>query len=100
TAVAPATDPANMHYLTGYEAWLCHVHQVLIVMTEDAEPIWIGRGMDANAAKIATGLQHDNIIPYTDDYVQSTVKPPKDFVADIIKEKGKANKTIAAEYDT
>lgn len=94
------TDPANMNYLTGYDAWSFYVHQVLIVMTDYAEPIWIGRGMDANAAKITTWLQHDNIIPYTDDYVQSTVKHPMDFVADIIKEKGKANKTIAAEYDT
>src|SRR5699024_9736617 len=93
------TDPANMNYLTGYDAWSFYVHQVLIVMTDQTEPIWIGRGMDANAAKITTWLQHDNIIAYTDDYVQSTIKHPMDFVADIIKEKGKANKTIAAEYD-
>src|SRR5699024_7871841 len=93
------TDPANMNYLTGYDAWSFYVHQVLIVMTDQTEPIWIGRGMDANAAKITTWLQHDNIIAYTDDYVQSTLKHPMDFVAEIIKEKGKANKTIAAEYD-
>lgn len=93
------TDPANMNYLTGYDAWSFYVHQVLIVMLDEAEPIWIGRAMDASAAKITTWLQHDNIIPYTDDYVQSTVKHPMDFVADIIKEKGRTNKTIAAEYD-
>src|SRR5690625_316667 len=77
------TDPANMNYLTGYDAWSFYVHQVLIIMIDQEEPIWIGRGMDANAAKITTWLQHDNIIPYTDDYVQSTVKHPMDFVADI-----------------
>ena len=93
------TDPANMNYLTGYDAWSFYVHQVLIIMIDQEEPIWIGRGMDANAAKITTWLQHDNIIPYTDDYVQSTVKHPMDFVADIIKDKRKENKTIAAEYD-
>lgn len=93
------TDPANMNYLTGYDAWSFYVHQVLIVMVDEQEPIWIGRGMDASAAKITTWLQDDNIVAYTDDYVQSTVKHPMDFVADIIKDKGKGNKVIAAEYD-
>src|SRR5699024_10762533 len=81
------TDPANMNYLTGYDAWSFYVHQVLIVMTDQTEPIWIGRGMDANAAKITTWLQHDNIIAYTDDYVQSTLKQPMYFVAEIITAK-------------
>jgi len=48
------TDPANMNYLTGYDAWSFYVHQVLIVMTDQTEPIWIGHGMDAKAAKITT----------------------------------------------
>src|SRR5699024_7411120 len=94
------TDPANMNYLTGYDAWSFYVHQVLIVMTDYAEPISIGRGMDANAAKITTWLQHENIIPYTDEHLQSTVQHPMDLLAEIMKEERKANKTIAAEYDT
>src|SRR5690625_2475628 len=93
------TDPANMNYLTGYDAWSFYVHQMLIVMLDEAEHIWIGRGMDARAAQLTTWLHHDNIIAYTDDYVQSTIKHPMDFVEDIIKRKMKANRIIAAEYD-
>lgn len=93
------TDPANMNYLTGFDAWSFYVHQLLIVIAEEEEPIWIGRGIDASAAEITTWLDSKNILPYSDDHVQSTVKHPMDFVANIIKEKGLSNKTIAAEYD-
>lgn len=94
------TDPANMNYLTGFDGWSFYVHQCLIVMADQDQPIWVGRGQDANAAKLTTWLSEENIRPYTDDYVQSTVKHPMDFVADIIKEKGYQNKTIATEMDT
>lgn len=93
------TDPANMNYLTGFDAWSFYVHQLLIVIAEEEEPIWVGRGIDASAAEKTTWLSSQNIIPYTDDYVQSTIKHPMDFVANILEEKGQANKTIAAEYD-
>lgn len=93
------TDPANMNYLTGFDAWSFYVHQLLIVIAEEEKPIWIGRGIDASAAGITTWLDSKNILPYSDDHVQSTVKHPMDFVATIIEEKGLSNKTIAAEYD-
>ncbi len=82
------TDPANMNYLTGFDGWSFYVHQCLIVMVDQEQPIWVGRGQDGNAARLTTWLDDDNIYPYTDDYVQSLVKHPMDFVADIIKEKG------------
>lgn len=93
------TDPANMNYLTGFDAWSFYVHQLLIVIADEEEPIWVGRGIDASAAEITTWLKKENIIPYSDNYVQSTVRHPMDFVANIVEEKGQANKTIAAEYD-
>src|SRR5690625_7994398 len=55
------TDPANMNYLTGFDAWSFYVHQLLIVMIDEDEPIWIGRGIDASAAEITTWLHKDNI---------------------------------------
>jgi ectoine hydrolase len=93
------TDPANMNYLSGYDGWSFYVHQLLIVIIDEEQPIWIGRGQDANAAKVTTWIDTDNIIPYTDDYVQSTVKHPMDFVSDILKEIGQANRTIGVEMD-
>ncbi len=93
------TDPANMNYLTGFDAWSFYVHQLLIVIADEDEPIWVGRGIDASAAAITTWLSRDNIIPYPDDYVQSALKHPMDFVADIIRYKGRESRVIGAEYD-
>ncbi|MFD1415678.1 M24 family metallopeptidase [Oceanobacillus jeddahense] len=93
------TDPANISYLTGFNAWSFYVHQLLIVIDQEEEPIWAGRRIDASAAQITTWLSNENILPYSDDHVQSTRKHPMDFVAGILKEKGQSNKTIAAEFD-
>ncbi|PAV30847.1 ectoine hydrolase DoeA [Virgibacillus profundi] len=93
------TDPANMNYLTGYDAWSFYVHQVLAVMIDEDQPIWIGRGQDASAAMHTTWLDADHIIPYADHYVQSTVRHPMDFVGDLLKEKKRDKQTIAVELD-
>jgi ectoine hydrolase len=93
------TDPANMNYLTGYDGWSFYVHQLLVVMLDADEPIWIGRGQDGNGAKMTTWLKHENIISYTDDYVQSETKHPMDFVADLLKAKGKGKSTIGVEME-
>ena len=93
------SQPANMNYLTGYDGWSFYVHQGLIVSLDQDEPIWVGRGMDGNGAKLTTFLSHENIRSYADDYVQSEVKHPMMFVADIIKEKGWGRKSIGVEMD-
>ncbi|WSI03447.1 M24 family metallopeptidase [Sedimentibacter sp. MB31-C6] len=94
------TDPANMNYISGFDGWSFYVHQCLIIMADQDEPIWVGRGQDANAARLTSWINEENIRPYTDDYVQSLIKHPMDFVSDIIKEKGYENKKIATEMDT
>lgn len=94
------TDPANMNYLTGYDGWAFYVHQLVILIIDEEEPIWVGRGMDANAAKVTTWLNHKHIIPYPDDYVHNTVKHPMDFVSGILTEIGQANRVIGVEMDT
>jgi ectoine hydrolase len=92
-------DPANMNYLTGYDGWSFYVPQVVVVNIDEEEPVWIGRGMDANGAKHTTFLSHTNIFGYPDDYVQSLLKHPMNFVADILKEKGWESKAIGVEMD-
>lgn len=94
------TDPANINYLSGYDGWSFYVHQMLIVIIDEEQPFWIGRGQDANGAKVTSWLDESHIIPYTDDYVQSTVKHPMDFVSSILKEIGQGNRTVGVEMDT
>jgi len=93
------SQPANMNYLTGYDGWSFYVHQGVIVSLDKKDPIWIGRSMDANGARITTFLEDEDIRGYADDYVQSKLKHPMQFVADIIKKKKWDNKTIAVEMD-
>jgi Xaa-Pro dipeptidase len=95
-----ATNPANMCYLTGYDGWSFYVHQLVVVPIEDEAPIWVGRGMDANAARVTTYLKPENIHGYPDDYVQSTAKHPMDYVADLLKEKGWEARAIGVEMDS
>ena len=45
------------------------------------EPIWYGRGQDANGAKRTAYLGHENIIGYADHYVQSTERHPHQHLA-------------------
>ena len=93
------SDPANMNYLTGYDGWSFYVHQGLVIALDHDEPIWWGRGMDGNGAKLTTWLKHENIRPYNDDYVQNIFKHPMSFVADIIREHGWDAKNLGVEMD-
>jgi len=92
------SDPSNMAWLTGYDGWSFYVHQAVMVPPE-GEPIWFGRGQDANGAKRTAYLSHDNIIGYPDNYVQSTERHPMDFLSNIIAERGWDRLTIAVEMD-
>jgi len=94
-----ATDPANMNYLSGYDGKSFYVPQGLILKVDEEEPIWFGRGIDANGARLTTWLSEENIRAYSDDYVQSSTKHPMNFVADILKEKGWVDKTTGVEMD-
>ena len=98
--VLMATHPANMNYLTGYDGWSFYVHQCVLVSLDQEEPVWIGRNMDANAAKVTTYLSEENIKNYADDYVHSPIgKHPVDFIVDVIKERGWGDKNIGLEME-
>jgi ectoine hydrolase len=95
-----STNPANMGYLTGYDGWSFYVHQLVVLSQQETQPLWIGRGMDANAAKVTTFLDHENIFGYPDDYVQSSSRHPMNYVADLLKEKGWDRGCIGVEMDS
>ncbi|MBP2307629.1 ectoine hydrolase DoeA [Azospirillum melinis] len=92
------TDPSNMAWLTGYDGWSFYVHQCVIVPPH-GEPIWYGRGQDANGAKRTAYLGHDSIIGYPDHYVQSTERHPMDLLSTILADRGWGGLTIGVEMD-
>ena len=92
------SDPSNMAWLTGYDGWSFYVHQAVLV-PPDGEPVWYGRGQDANGAKRTAYLSHDNIVPYADHYVQSTERHPMDYLSKIIGERRWDKLVIGVEMD-
>jgi len=94
------SDPANMNYLAGYDGWSFYVHQAVIVTPERAEPVWVGREMDANGARATTWLSEDHIRSYSDDHVHSPYDlHPMDYVAGVLEELEVATGRIGLEMD-
>lgn len=92
------TDPANMFYLSGYNAYSFYVPQILIITPSQKQPVWVGREQDYTCATETTWLDTDNIVVYTDEYVDSD-KHPMSFVANLLNEYGKMNGNIGVEMD-
>jgi ectoine hydrolase len=93
------TDPTNMGWLTGYDGWSFYVHQC-VLLAMDGEPVWFGRGQDANGAKRTAFMAHENIVGYPDHYVQSTARHPMDYLStDVIAARGWSTLRIGVELD-
>ncbi|MGR9048254.1 M24 family metallopeptidase [Halobacillus faecis] len=93
------TDPANMNYLSGYDAWSFYVHQMLVIIIDEPQPLWIGRYQDANGARVTTWIYDENVIAYPDYYVHSDVYHPMDFISDILLQIGQGKRKIGVETD-
>jgi ectoine hydrolase len=93
------TDPTNMAWLTGYDGWSFYVHQCVVVGPA-GEPIWYGRGQDANGARRTAWIAEQNIVGYPDHYVQSTERHPMDYLAtEVLAARGWTDKRIGVEMD-
>lgn len=91
-------DPSNMAWITGYDGWSFYVHQGVIVF-HDADPVWWGRGQDANGAVRTVWMERTSIAGYADNYVQSTVRHPMQDLAAILRDRGCAGKRIGLELE-
>ena len=91
-------DPANINWLTGYDAWSFYTPQLLVVPLDD-EPIWFGREMDAGAAKLTTYLKPEQLLPFPEYLVQKEGVHPSEFLGDWMKSSGLGGSTIGYESD-
>lgn len=91
------SNPSNMNYLTGYDAYSFYVPQALIVIKEEEQPDWIGRRMDVNGAKLTTWLDDSKLHYYTDDYLYGIGKHPADIFADLLKKLNQDKRRIGVE---
>ncbi|ULJ74259.1 M24 family metallopeptidase [Rhizobium gallicum] len=93
------TDPANMGWLTGYDGNSFYVPQCVVV-SMDKDPIWFGRGQDANGCRRTSYLTEDRIRWYEDHYVQSDTLHPMTVLGHLIRDEGYGSATIGLEKDT
>ena len=92
------SDPSNMNWLTGYDGWSFYTHQAVILAPE-GEPVWWGRGMDAQGARLTVFMDHENVVGYPDHYVQTPDRHPMQKLAALIGERWPKVARCAVEMD-
>ncbi|MDF3284508.1 M24 family metallopeptidase [Gordonia sp. L191] len=74
------TEPANLFYLIGYNAWSFYTPQMLFVPIE-GDMVFFAREMDAHGAHRTTWLPEEQIVGYPESYVHRPHVHPFDWVA-------------------
>ena len=92
-------DPANINWLTGYDAWSFYTPQIMAVSL-DRGPYWMGREMDAGAAAFSSCLEPTQLVPYPEDLVQTVGAHPADFMAGWLQDHAFDGLRIGYESDT
>ncbi len=93
-------DPANMNYLTGYDAWSFYYAQCVLVNLNEEEPICFVRAQDGGGAYIKTYLKNQNIIEYDEKYIHTWPLHPYQYLVEVIKKKKWDNLNIGLEMDS
>lgn len=95
-------DPANLYYLTGYNAWSFYTPQCLMVPA-DGPPHLFMRAMDAQGAHHTAYLTHDFVHGYPEHLVHRQDVHPFEWIADRALELGllrdRPDHLVAAELD-
>ena len=93
-------DPANMNYLTGYDAWSFYYAQCVLVHINEDEPICFLRAQDAGGGYIKTYVQHKNIIAYDEKYIHTWPLHPYQYLVEIVKDRKWDKSTVGLEMDS
>ena len=93
-------DPANMNYLTGYDAWSFYYAQCVLVHVNEDEPICFLRAQDVGGAYIKTYLKDKNIIKYDEKYIHTWPLHPYQYLVEIIKQRKWDKSNIGLEMDS
>ena len=81
-------DPANLYYLTGYNAWSFYTPQVLHLPVEGPLTL-IMREMDANGAhRTAAGIPSDDILGYPETFIHRSEVHPGEWIARALADRG------------
>lgn len=92
------TDPSNMNWLTGYDAWSFYVHQAAIVPAA-GEPLLFLRPMDAPSAAATAWIGADRVFGYPDSEVQNPDRHPCETLAERLADLGLGAGAVGVEMD-
>jgi ectoine hydrolase len=81
------TDPANLFYLSGYDAWSFYMPQCLIIPAE-GHPHLFARAMDAAGANFTTILPNEQVHGYPEELVHRPDVHPFGWIAERAKQFG------------
>src|SRR5215213_2778868 len=90
----------NMNYLSGYDGYSSYVPQFLMVASDVDEPLWVGREMDVGCALNSVFMDQSSIVGYLERYIGDPNLHPMGFMADLLRERGWANRRLGVELDT
>jgi ectoine hydrolase len=91
-------DPANLFYLTGYDAWSFYTPQCLLVPA-DGQPHLFARAMDAAGAAFTCNLPADRIHGYPEELVHRPDVHPFDWIAAKARTLVPAGELVGVECD-
>lgn len=101
-AALVVTEPSNMHYLTGYDAWSFYTPQCVVVPA-DGEPVLFARAMDALGALRTATLSAEQVEGWPEDLVHRPGSHPFGWIAQRILDRGLVTPgegvTVAVEID-
>jgi ectoine hydrolase len=92
-------DPANLFYLTGYNAWSFYTPQCLLVGA-DGPPHLFTRAMDAAGAGFTANLDDDHIHGYPEELVHRSDVHPFDWIAEEVRGFVPAGEAVGVEADS
>ena len=92
-------DPANIHYLTGYDGWSFYTPQVVLLDLEEEQPTWIGRIIDRNGGRHTAWIDEEHLVGYPDTLIHVADHHPLRFVGEWIRERGWGGRRIGVEKD-
>lgn len=91
------SEPPNLYYLTGYDAYSFYTPQLAIVSLKHEKPVFVTRSMDKVSARMTTYLTEDSIFSYPDSYVNSETLSAYEYMSGVIRQFGGEKATIGVE---
>ncbi len=92
------SDPANIFYLTGYNAWSFYTPQIFYVPL-DGEPLLAMREMDALGAHRTALRYTDTVLGYPETYVHRPDTHPMEWIAERLRDRGEAGRTRRVGFE-